>query len=109
MPTNKRVLRKCREASFERRGRGGQFGETLRVSDHPVCAAWERDLFLNGAATPPVPGGEHPRLTIFAHSRKALSNNILSEHQAKLCFELAEFLRIHHRLISLVLDKPEGD
>src|SRR5882762_8747898 len=109
--------RKCREASFERRGRGGQFGETFRVSDHPVCAASERDLFLNGAATPPVPGGcsppvpggEHPRLTIFAHSRKALSNNILSEHQAKLCFELAEFLRIHHRLISLVLDKPEGD
>src|SRR2546426_4544580 len=51
---------KCREASFERRGRGGQFGETFRVSDHPVCAASERDLFLNGAATPPVPGGEYP-------------------------------------------------
>src|SRR5438128_2185488 len=26
---------KCREASFERRGRGGQFGETLCVSDLP--------------------------------------------------------------------------
>src|SRR5437867_5962079 len=24
----------------------GQFGETFRVSDHPVCAASERDLFL---------------------------------------------------------------
>src|SRR6266446_5490082 len=64
--------RKCREASFERRGRGGQFGETFRVSDHPVCAASERDLFLNGAATPPVPGGEHSRLMIFASLRKTL-------------------------------------
>src|SRR6267142_5280213 len=39
---------------------------SARRSDHPVCAASERDLFLNGAATPPVPGGEYPRLTIFA-------------------------------------------
>src|SRR2546422_8007601 len=29
--------------------------------DHPVCAASEASrLFLSGAATPPVPGGEHP-------------------------------------------------
>jgi len=47
-----------REASIEWRGRGGQFGETFRVSDHPVCAASERGLFLDGAATPPVSGGE---------------------------------------------------
>src|SRR6267143_3818279 len=68
--------RKCREASFERRGRGGQFGETFRVSDHPVCAASERELFLIGAATPPVPGGEHARLMRFAdhtNKRSALS------------------------------------
>src|SRR6266853_4402536 len=74
--------KKCREASFERRGRGGQFGETFRVSDHPVCAASERDLFLNGAATPPVPGGEHSRLMIFASLRKTLllhkGHNLLS-------------------------------
>src|SRR6267143_4369319 len=60
---------------LSRRGRGGQFGETFRVSDHPVCAASEWDLFLNGAATPPVPGGEYPRLTIFAHPRKSLSRH----------------------------------
>src|SRR5437879_8021444 len=56
--------RKCCEASIERRGRGGQFGETFRVSDHPVCAASERDRLLNGAATPPLRGGEHPRLML---------------------------------------------
>src|SRR3989442_15960057 len=44
--------RKCREASFERRGRGGQFGETFRESDHPVCAASERIFFL--MAQPPL-------------------------------------------------------
>src|SRR2546426_4995495 len=34
-------------------------------NDHPVCAASEASrLFLNGAATPPVPGGEHPVLAI---------------------------------------------
>src|SRR2546428_1110599 len=54
---------KCCEASFERRGRGGQFGATFSVSDHPVCAASERELFLSGAATPPVPGGEYSSLT----------------------------------------------
>ena len=26
--------------------------------NHPVCAVKERDLFINGAATPPVSGGE---------------------------------------------------
>src|SRR6266478_4445498 len=61
---------------LSRRGRGGQFGETFRVSDHPVCAASERELFLIGAATPPVPGGEHARLMRFAdhtNKRSALS------------------------------------
>src|SRR2546422_4145642 len=58
-----RAIKKCCEASFERRGRGGQFGATFSVSDHPVCAASERELFLSGAATPPVPGGEYSSLT----------------------------------------------
>ena len=37
-------------------------------NDHPVCAASEASrLFLTGAATPPVPGGEHPALQ-FIHT-----------------------------------------
>jgi hypothetical protein len=28
-------------------------------NDHPVCAALERELFLNGAASPPFQGGEY--------------------------------------------------
>src|SRR5881628_1306633 len=55
-----RAIKKMPRSHLSRRGRGGQFGETFRVSDHPVCAASEGDLFLYGAATPPVPGGEHP-------------------------------------------------
>jgi len=44
----------------KRRGRGGQFGETLCVSDHPVCAASVAShLFITGAATPPLQGGEY--------------------------------------------------
>src|SRR5438128_10859979 len=36
-----------------------------RRSDHPVCAASVASrLFINGAATPPVPGGEYARLTM---------------------------------------------
>ncbi|HEV8261373.1 MAG TPA: hypothetical protein VGQ19_11530, partial [Burkholderiales bacterium] len=35
---------------------------TLRVSDHPVCAASVASHhFLNGAATPPLQGGECAR------------------------------------------------
>src|SRR5436190_9643845 len=43
-------------------GRGGQFGKTLRQSDHPVCAALvaSRHSF-DGAATPPLRGGEYPQ------------------------------------------------
>ena len=37
-------------------------------NDHPVCAASEASrLFLTGAATPPVPGGEHHVLAIHSH------------------------------------------
>src|SRR2546422_3264934 len=37
-------------------------------NDHPVCAASEASrLFINGAATPPVPGGEHLVLAIHSH------------------------------------------
>src|SRR5256885_14074587 len=51
----------------KRRGRGGRsqtmFSEcesrTLLVSDHPVCAASVASHhFINGAATPPLQGGE---------------------------------------------------
>jgi hypothetical protein len=30
----------------------------LELSNHPVCAAKDRDHFINGAATPPWKGGE---------------------------------------------------
>src|SRR6266436_4482516 len=41
---------------------------TCTVNDHPVCAASEASrLFLTGAATPPVPGGERPVLAIHSH------------------------------------------
>jgi hypothetical protein len=44
--------RKCCEASFERRGRGGQFGKRFVTTDHPVCAASEAVFFL--LAQPPL-------------------------------------------------------
>ena len=34
----------------------------VRVTNHPVCAAKERGHFINGAATPPLKGGEWIRL-----------------------------------------------
>src|SRR6266446_1962779 len=41
---------------------------TFTIMTHPVCAASEASrLFLTGAATPPVPGGEHPVLPIHSH------------------------------------------
>ena len=43
--------------------------ETLSGTDHPVCAFIRRasQHFLDGAATPPLRGGEHPVLQ-FIHS-----------------------------------------
>src|SRR6266516_2905196 len=39
--------------------------ETFRRSDHPVCAASEASRhFLDGAATPPLRGGECPPLYV---------------------------------------------
>jgi hypothetical protein len=32
------------------------------ITNHPVCAAKEWGLFINGAATPPLKGGEWGRL-----------------------------------------------
>src|SRR5438128_11688994 len=43
------------------RGRGGQFGTPSKASrtDHPVCAAFVASRhYLDGAATPPLRGGE---------------------------------------------------
>src|SRR5215475_6462407 len=34
----------------------------FEITNHPVCAAKERDLLINGAATPPFKGGEWTRL-----------------------------------------------
>jgi hypothetical protein len=34
----------------------------FELANHPVCAAKERDLIINGAATPPLKGGEWDRL-----------------------------------------------
>src|SRR5439155_10775219 len=50
--------------SSQRRGgakrRGGRFGETLRRSDHPVCATLVASRhFFNGAASLPLRGGEY--------------------------------------------------
>src|SRR2546426_12263759 len=40
-------------------------------NDHPVCAASEASrLFITGASTPPVPGGEHLVLPIHSHLLK---------------------------------------
>src|SRR6266404_4975834 len=44
---------------------GERYNVNMYHNDHPVCAASEASrLFLTGAATPPVPGGEHPVLAI---------------------------------------------
>src|SRR6266850_5831651 len=66
-------VRKRREAS-----EAGQTGwsllvhvdvETLSGTDHPVCALHKEasQHFLDGAATPPLRGGEHPVLQ-FIHT-----------------------------------------
>src|SRR5262245_29256681 len=51
---------------------GGQLGATNVASrpftNHPVCAAKERDLLIDGAATPPLKGGEWTRLVTKFHS-----------------------------------------
>ena len=60
--------RRSREASFDGADGVVESGtaskeRTLKQfvnPNHPVCAAAERDLFLDGAATPPVSGGELP-------------------------------------------------
>src|SRR6267142_7223810 len=68
--------RRCREATFE--GAAGVVSSaktSARRSDHPVCAASvAARLFLNGAATPPVPGGEYPRLPNFADPHNPMEN-----------------------------------
>src|SRR6266404_3839762 len=47
---------------------GQRYNVNFYPNDHPVCAASEASrLFLTGAATPPVPGGEHPVLAIHSH------------------------------------------
>src|SRR5882672_12639 len=47
---------------------GQRYNVDIYHNDHPVCAASEASrLFLTGAATPPVPGGEHPVLAIHSH------------------------------------------
>src|SRR6266850_1632076 len=51
---------------------GERFDVNIYHNDHPVCAASEASrLFLTGAATPPVPGGEHPVLAIHSHLHRA--------------------------------------
>jgi hypothetical protein len=62
------TLRRSREASFNGADGVVENGTCSKErilkhfvnSNHPVCAAKERDLFINGAATPPVSGGEFP-------------------------------------------------
>jgi hypothetical protein len=54
-------MKKMLRSFLSRRGRCGQSWNIVH-NDHPVCAASERELFLDGAATPPVPGGEPAHL-----------------------------------------------
>ena len=61
--------RRCCEATFERRGRGGLKQANVLFSDHPVCASKERDHFLTGAFTPPLEEGNTFR---FSHNRSKL-------------------------------------
>src|SRR5215468_9339651 len=53
---------------------------TRPFTNHPVCAAEERDLFVNGAATPPLKGGEWTRLATnrFPLPRRSSSTNQFS-------------------------------
>src|SRR5437870_3531900 len=46
--------------------------ETSLASDHPVRAGSERDHFFDGAATPPLQGGEYARLNSFTASMAPL-------------------------------------
>ena len=47
----------------------------LETTNHPVCAAMERGLFIRGAATPPLKGGEWNRLAT-NHSPSAPNRNL---------------------------------
>src|SRR2546426_7352358 len=47
--------------------------ETSLASDHPVRACSERDHFFDGAATPPLQGGEYARLNSFTASMTDLT------------------------------------
>src|SRR5215475_1927550 len=47
----------------------------LEITNHPVCAAKERGLFIRGAATPPLKGGEWIRLAT-NHSPSAPDRNL---------------------------------
>src|SRR5215468_748171 len=46
----------------------------LEITNHPVCAAKERGLFIRSAATPPLKGGEWIRLA--THHSPAPDRNL---------------------------------
>src|SRR5215468_12099051 len=52
----------------------------LEITNHPVCAAKERGLFIHGAATPPLKGGEWIRLAT-NHSPSAPDRNLIFIHR----------------------------
>src|SRR5215467_9683125 len=76
--------RRSREASFDgadgvvRNGTissKGRIPEQFGLPDHPVCAAAVASrLFLDGAATPPISGGELPALHSFTVSANPLAS-----------------------------------
>src|SRR5437867_12531385 len=59
-----RQSKRCCEATIERSGRGGRFGEIFRpkhfaeLTTPSAPLRWLRDFLITGAATPPFQGGE---------------------------------------------------
>src|SRR5215475_9084090 len=64
----------------------------LEITNHPVCAAKERGLFIRGAATPPWKGGEWIRLAT-NHSPLPPDRNLWdsSDHESILKFSSVGF------------------
>src|SRR3989454_11753297 len=66
---------------------GYHFNVNIYHNDHPVCASSEASrLFLTGAATPPVPGGERPVPAIHSHLQRPRYSSELPAFAANIDF-----------------------